>query len=205
MKISISDSGQKEVINVYMYYDVWSSGKKNTADTVLAPITSLTQHKDLLFPLLCQCGSNIHFANMACGFNKKIGAKTRHEQIDRNHKASKSLKRKPRWTDSFPKASHDTCHHRFFPHYPDRAKKQLQTFPLHSACTAYHCIKTCYIYQFCIFEGAAHKKDGLELNIECSRSRCAKRYLAKAPTVLAKNLPRKRFLLRASRGGRKVM
>ena len=105
--------------------------KNNKADTVPAPITSLTQHRDLLFPLLCLCGSNIRFANMAYGFNKKGGAKTRHEQTDRNNKASKNLKWKPRWTDSFPKASQNTCH-LFFPHYPV-LRNSFQCFP----CTAH--------------------------------------------------------------------
>ena len=64
---------------------------------------------------------------------------------------------------------------------------------LYSACTAYHCIKACYICPFCIFEGAAHKRDGLELNLECLRCRCAKGYFADAPTLRAQVRARKRF------------
>ena len=72
---------------------------------------------DTPFSLDCLCGLHVRFAYnpyMVYCF-KKIGNK-RHEQIERNHKASKSLKRKPGWTDSFLKALHSTCH-LFFPHY----------------------------------------------------------------------------------------
>jgi len=37
------------------------------------------------------------------------------------------------------------------------------------------------------------KRDELELNLECSPSRCAKGYFAEAPKLLAEVLPRKRF------------
>jgi hypothetical protein len=44
-----------------------------------------------------------------------------------------------------------------------------------------------------VVDGAAHKRDGLELHLECLRSRCAKGYFAAPPTIHAKVRARKRF------------
>ena len=102
---------------------------------------------DTPFSLDCLCGLHVRFAYnpyMVYCF-KKIGNK-RHEQIERNHKASKSLKRKPGWTDSFLKALHSTCH--LFFH---TTLRQETTYHVarDNAKTLYHCIKTCYICPLC--------------------------------------------------------